>query len=320
MKRTNNDNSHPEEPSSGPRDTSAEDHAAIERLEQALEAETKTSAALRDSLDDLRAKVDQIEASFMKRLEDATRRGASAESKLADQQQRLTALGNGHEESMRQLAEARAEIARVSAERDELRKQLARIDGMQTTTVALSEEEVIEPNIRYALPSIEELMASLNSFKEVGSEHDSGHLLAPVTSHDDDEESQEMIAPELVFAEELAEEKAKSREGSSHPRVARVLVFLDDEQPIKYPLYKNVMTIGRSEQADIQVEGESVSRIHARVVSVDSAVFVEDIGSKNGIRVNATLVKNRQELRHGDVIIVGLHRFTFLDTAARNAG
>ena len=100
-------------------DTAGDDHAAIERLEQALEAEIQTSAALRDSLDELRTKVDQIEASFMQRLEDAARRSSTAEHKLADQQKRLAVLGNGREETMRSLAEARDELMRVSPERDD---------------------------------------------------------------------------------------------------------------------------------------------------------------------------------------------------------
>ena len=124
------------------RDTAGEDHAAIARLEQALDAEVKTSAGLRDSLDELRAKVDQIAASFEQRLEEATRRSTTAEHKIADQQKRLVALGNGREESMKLLADARAELSRVSIERDKLHKQLARIDDMQTATITLGEEEI----------------------------------------------------------------------------------------------------------------------------------------------------------------------------------
>jgi hypothetical protein len=291
---------------------SSTDHAAIVRLERALDAEVKISAGLRDSLDELRAKVDQIEASFMQRLEDATRRNSTAEHKLADQQKRLTALGNGREESMRLLAEARSELARVSAERDRLHKQLVRIDGMQTATITLGEEEIEEPGIHCSLPSMDELMAALSSIEEAGTPHDSGHLLAPVVG--DDEESQEMIAPELVFPEEFGKAAEKKRAGA-HARVSRVLVFLDEDQPIKYPLYKTVMTIGRSEQADIRIDSDFISRVHARLVSTESGVVVEDVDSKNGIRVNSKPTE-RHSLKHGDVIGLGKLRFTFIDTAA----
>jgi len=296
-------------------DTAGEDHAAIARLEQALDAEVKTSAGLRDSLDELRAKVDQIASSFEQRLEEATRRSTTAEHKIADQQKRLVALGSGREESMKLLADARAELARVNIERDELRKQLARIDGMQTATITLGQEEIEEPSIRQALPSIEELMASLGSIEEADTRHDSGHLLSPVVG--DDEESQEMIAPELVFPEEFGDGKAKSRAAAGHARVSRVLVFLDHDTPIKYPIYKNVMTIGRSEQADIQINSDFISRVHARLVSTEDSVILEDVDSKNGIKVNSKLT-NRHALRHGDVIGLGKLRFTFIDAAPQS--
>jgi hypothetical protein len=224
---------------------------------------------------------------------------------------------------MRQLAETRDELRRVSAERDDLRRQFARVDGVQTATVALSEAEIAEPSIHESLASIEELMASLSSIEEGGSVHGGGHLHTRVSL--DDEESQIMIAPELVFTEEDGRDgdhshSAAERDESGKPvpgPTSRVLVFLDSDQPIKYPLYKEVMTIGRSDQADIQITGDFISRVHARVVSTQEGVTVEDLKSKNGIKVNSKLTE-RQMLKHGDVIGVGKVRFTFIDTATNH--
>ena len=74
-------------------------------------------------------------------LQDALVRNALTEARLADQQQRLEALGSGREETMRALTQARDELRRVSRERDELRKQLARIDSVQTATIALPDTD-----------------------------------------------------------------------------------------------------------------------------------------------------------------------------------
>ena len=296
--------------------------ADVERVQQGLDAKTATPAELRDSVDALRKQVAEIEATFSRRLDEATRRSAAAEHKLADQQQRLVALGNGREETMRQLAETRDELRRVTAERDDLRRQYARVDGVQTATVALSEEEIAEPSIHQSLASIEELMASLSSIQEGGALHGGGHLHTRVSL--DEEESHIMIAPELVFTAEDGHDgggdpqKEEENEESGKPvpgPTSRVLVFLDSDQPIKYPLYKEVMTIGRSDQADIQVTGDFISRVHARLVSTQEGVTVEDVQSKNGIKVNSKLTE-RQLLKHGDVIGVGKLRFTFIDTAA----
>jgi hypothetical protein len=174
---------------------------------------------------------------------------------------------------------------------------------------------VPEPAAALGVPTIEELMAGLSSVREHGGRRsDNAHLLAPADAAQDSP-SQEMIAPELVFPEEYGgstpAQPAPSR-GTS-----KILVFLDAEQPIKYPLYKDVMTIGRAETADIRVDSDYVSRVHARIVATDSGFVVEDVDSKNGIHVNSKAVE-RQALRHGDVIGLGKLRFTFIDTAAGN--
>ena len=296
----------------------AADADAIARLEQALAAETRTSAALRAGLDELRAKVERLEAGFAERLDAVTRRNETAETKLADQQQRLAALGTGREETMRRLADTRAELARVRVERDDLLKKLDRAESMQTSTVALGEEEQVEEPTIHPLPSMEELMAGLDKLESAtgGSPPPGGHLLARVTL--DEEDAREMIAPELVFPDgdygEDDEDEAAALDAAREP-ISHVLVYLDAPHPIKYPLYKPVMTIGRSEKADIHVPGDFISRVHARLLSTKDGVVVEDVASKNGIKVNSKQTE-RQILHHGDVLGIGKVRFTFIDTSA----
>ena len=302
-------------PSSRPlRDTA--DAEAIARLEQALAAETRISAALRAGLDELRAKVERLEGSFAERLEAATRSRQTAETKLADQQQRLSALGTGREETMRRLADTRAELARVRTERDDLLKKLDRAENMQTATVALTEEQDVEEPTIHPLPSMDELMAGLDKLESAagGSQPPGGHLLARVTL--DEGDGGEMIAPELVFPVDEDDEDhggAAALDAAREP-ISRLLVFLDAQQPIKYPLYKPVMTIGRSEKADIHVSDDFISRVHARLLSTKDGVVVEDVASRNGIKVNSKQTE-RQILHHGDVLGIGKVRFTFIDTS-----
>jgi FHA domain-containing protein len=295
--------------------TAVQRDAPVLRLEQALAEETRTSAALRDSLEALRQKVDLMAVGFEQRLIEARQRSEANAARFADQQARLEALGSGREETMHALAEARAELARVKVERDQLRQQLTRIDGMQTATLTLpDEDDEIAPNINLPPPSLDELMAGLGAFEEAGQggHRELGHLHKRVEL--DPDESQEMIAPELVFPEEYGAPKAGTAGTPSTPRTAtsRVLVFLDSEQPIKYPIYKDLMTIGRSDSADIQVSSDFVSRVHARIVSTPTTVTVEDVSSKNGIQVNEQDI-DRCTLRHGDVLGLGRLRFAFID-------
>jgi uncharacterized phage protein gp47/JayE len=243
-------------------------------------------------------------------------RSDAAESQVADQQQRLKALGSGREEAMRALAETRNELRRTSLERDELRKQLARVDSVQTTTLALPEGDIGgtatgEAAVAAALPSLDDLMVALGNIQEqVPSTRVEGHLHQRVKLDNDD--SEEMIAPALVFPEEFAATAGPA--GAADAATSRLLVLLDAERPVKYPLVKEVMTIGRADAADIQIDNGFLSRLHARIVSTPEGVTIEDIESKNGLRVNAKLTQ-RQALHHGDTVDLGRLRFRFIDTA-----
>lgn len=248
-------------------------------------------------------------ARLEKALAEALARNRALEAQLTDQQQRLEALGSGREETMRALAETRDTLRRVSVERDGLRQQLARIDSVQTATIALPEDEAPPTRVADKLPSIEDLMATLGSMPEPARPA-AGHLQQRVQHAHDAEASEEMISPVLVFPEKFA---ATAETGSAQQvGTARVLVLLDAERPIKYPLFKETMTIGRADIADIQIDNGYLSRLHARVITTRDGVVIEDVESKNGIRVN-TKPTTRQALKHGDVVDVGRLRFRYID-------
>jgi hypothetical protein len=251
-------------------------------------------------------------ARLEKALREALERSEAAESMLEDQRQRLKSLGMGREESMRALVEAREELRRVSRERDELRKKLSRIDSMQTETIALPDDYPGPPSASGVVPSLDDLMSVLGDIKEPRETRVAGHLHQRVQSALDADRSEEMLSPEVVFPEKFA---ATAESAEHQAPASRVLVLLDPERPIKYPLFKETMTLGRADVADIHINNGFLSRLHARFVSTPSSVSIEDIESKNGIRVNTKLV-TRQELRHGDVIDLGRLRFRFIDTSA----
>jgi hypothetical protein len=130
------------------------------------------------------------------------------------------------------------------------------------------------------------------------------------------ERPEEMLSPEVVFPEKFA---STDKSAEHEAPASRMLVLLDTERPMKYPLYKATMTIGRGDIADIRIENDFLSRLHARIVSTANGAAIEDVESKNGIRVNTKLVATRQVLRHGDVVDLGRLRFRFIDTAAEEA-
>lgn len=75
------------------------------------------------------------------------------------------------------------------------------------------------------------------------------------------------------------------------------------------------LLLGRAGEADVWLDGEGVSRRHARVVREADEVAVVDLGSKNGTWVNGERVE-RKALKGGELLQVGAHhilRFTWQD-------
>jgi diguanylate cyclase (GGDEF)-like protein len=80
----------------------------------------------------------------------------------------------------------------------------------------------------------------------------------------------------------------------------------------KFDLLKAGTVIGRSSKADIQIDQESISRSHAKVVNRDGRVTIEDLGSTNGSYVNDEQVAGEYHLRNGDLVKIGRTIFKFI--------
>jgi diguanylate cyclase (GGDEF)-like protein len=79
----------------------------------------------------------------------------------------------------------------------------------------------------------------------------------------------------------------------------------------KYSLESPSLTLGRSNKCDIQIDQESVSRAHSKIVNAGRSVRIRDLGSTNGTYVNDELVEERT-LVDGDFIKIGRTIFKFL--------
>ncbi len=65
------------------------------------------------------------------------------------------------------------------------------------------------------------------------------------------------------------------------------------------------VTIGRSRAATIHIESEKVSRMHAKITRTGEQLLVEDLGSRNGTRVNGDKIESVVTVSAGDEISVG---------------
>jgi diguanylate cyclase (GGDEF)-like protein len=83
----------------------------------------------------------------------------------------------------------------------------------------------------------------------------------------------------------------------------------------RFPLDRAEFVLGRGADCDIQVDRDSVSRRHARVMKTDTGWNVEDLGSTNGSYVNDNQVTASATLRDGDFLKIGAAIFKFLTGA-----
>ncbi|MBA3465285.1 MAG: sigma 54-interacting transcriptional regulator [Deltaproteobacteria bacterium] len=92
---------------------------------------------------------------------------------------------------------------------------------------------------------------------------------------------------------------------STEPR-AFLVIHIDEEGSRVVDLPDGVdVTFGRSRGATINLDHEKVSRMHAKVRRTGDLIEVEDLGSRNGTRVNGEKVEGKHRLAHGDEISVG---------------
>lgn len=74
--------------------------------------------------------------------------------------------------------------------------------------------------------------------------------------------------------------------------------------------------LGRSPENRVVLTDSSVSRQHARFFFKDDAWWVEDLGSKNGTKVNGNLIDGPKKVKPGDGIQVGSFQLVFSSEAA----
>ncbi len=72
------------------------------------------------------------------------------------------------------------------------------------------------------------------------------------------------------------------------------------------------IVIGRSPDCQITIEDPLVSRQHARILIDTTGARVIDLGSRNGVRINGSLIRGEAQLRHNDRLRLGTQDLVFL--------
>jgi DNA-binding NtrC family response regulator len=92
-----------------------------------------------------------------------------------------------------------------------------------------------------------------------------------------------------------------------HPLRRRFLIILYREQEsrvLELAEGKEIV-VGRGDEVELTIEDSKISRRHARLWREGNKVFMEDLGSTNGTRVNGVTVQGTHRLGPGDEVGVG---------------
>ena len=92
---------------------------------------------------------------------------------------------------------------------------------------------------------------------------------------------------------------------------ACLVVIYGMELGKKYNLDAPSLVLGRSSKCDIQIDQESISRNHSKIVNTGKSIILRDLGSTNGTYVNDEAI-DEYVLRDGDLIKIGRTIFKFL--------
>jgi len=105
--------------------------------------------------------------------------------------------------------------------------------------------------------------------------------------------------------------------------MAYLALIVEDVVINKWEIDEEVIIIGRAKDSDIQIDDQSVSSKHARLVVEDDpymdgvqSIYLEDLKSTNGTLLNGVNIV-REKLNDGDMVKVGFNEFRFVNNSAK---
>jgi sigma-B regulation protein RsbU (phosphoserine phosphatase) len=81
-------------------------------------------------------------------------------------------------------------------------------------------------------------------------------------------------------------------------------------EPFEHVFEGDSLVIGRSSRCDLAVADRCLSRQHVRIFKSDDDWMVEDMGSRNGTRLNGVMISKPTKVRPGDMIDASMSRMT----------
>src|SRR5882724_7339838 len=87
--------------------------------------------------------------------------------------------------------------------------------------------------------------------------------------------------------------------------VLKLTIEDDEGKTTVIPVIRDEMTIGRQEGNTIRLTERNVSRRHARLLRQNGVVYVEDLASFTGVKLNGARISAVTPIREGDELLIG---------------
>ena len=308
----------------------------ISQLQEQLAKSEQYADALRHQLQDAltsAAAAEEAKIYLQQASDDARSQSAELNSqlqqetaKVVDLEQQLEEQRTAHEEELRvlrfELGEAEETVAQHELVAEQLASDLVENRGARIELESMLEKteedrkaqiEKLEKEKHKIESEMEELQEKLETKNE-----SINCLLTELARKSRPMESISDIEHVIQGIDERVSERSDERLPQEKERVTRVLVGTVDGQELRFPLFKDRLTIGRTEQNDIQLKAAYISRRHAVIVTDGDRTRIIDWGSKNGVFVNSARI-TEHFIGNGDIVAIGTAKFRYEERPKRDS-
>jgi hypothetical protein len=205
-----------------------------------------------------------------------------AERRLADRETLLNA-------AIEQASATRAQYEQAHERAESLRRKLtvkeAEIDNLLSKAQRITADLTArDEHIVVLQRKLQQRDASIASLKKSGNEDDVMAGIEREPSPPDPPQPAQQLAAMAIVLEPL------------------------DDHNTAHKIDKKTITVGRSATNDIRIVSASVSRFHARIVIESDSIYLIDLQSTNGCKVNGQRI-SRHAINDADVIEFGSVKF-----------
>ena len=242
---------------------------------------------------------------------------------------RLASAHARHDEELRTLRFELTEAAETVAQQELINEQLA-ADLVDTRGFKSQLEHMLTSSEEYSQARINQLEAELEHLQKANTEYEAelaakneaiSELLEQISGKARQDDSIRELEAAIEQLDECMSERLRDPRlpvVGDRNRMSRVLIGRIGDQELRFPLFKKRLTIGRTQQNDIQLQAPHISRRHAVVMTEGEVTRVIDWGSKNGVYVNSNRV-TEHFLASGDVVTIGDAKFRYEERPKRDS-